>query len=282
MTSKPPTRERILDAATDMFGVRGVDAVSLDMIAADVGVAKQTLLYWFPSKDDLVQAVLVEAASELTIATEAAIRATGDDPLDRIEAVVRAVFRPAVRRPALLGLIREVSRLSPAVGERFHAELRPLVDRAVGYLQKEMDRGRIRQADPRLIAALCYATVTGIATEPELLRSVGWQPTTADLRRLRGELLAFLRAALAPSVAADVALAIPVDAILEGHGDQALVFVVDPATGAATRTRISTGRMSGALVAVTAGLAAGDQIVVDGAGYLSDGEKVLISTASAE
>ena len=199
MTSKPPTRERILDAATDMFGVRGVDAVSLDMIAADVGVAKQTLLYWFPSKDDLVQAGLVEAASELTIATEAAIRATGDDPLDRIEAVVRAVFRPAVRRPALLGLIREVSRLSPAVGERFHAELRPLVDRAVGYLQKEMDRGRIRQADPRLIAALCYATVTGIATEPELLRSVGWQPTTADLRRLRSELLAFLRAALAPA-----------------------------------------------------------------------------------
>lgn len=199
MTSKPPTRERILDAATDMFGVRGVGAVSLDMIAADVGVAKQTLLYWFPSKDDLVQAVLVEAASELTIATEAAIRATGDDPLDRIEAVVRAVFRPAVRRPALLGLIREVSRLSPAVGERFHAELRPLVDRAVGYLQKEMDRGRIRQADPRLIAALCYATVTGIATEPELLRSVGWQPTTADLRRLRSELLAFLRAALAPA-----------------------------------------------------------------------------------
>ena len=199
VTWKPPTRERILDAATDMFGVRGVDAVSLDMIAADVGVAKQTLLYWFPSKDDLVQAVLVEAASELTIATEAAIRATGDDPLDRIEAVVRAVFRPAVRRPALLGLIREVSRLSPAVGDRFHAELRPLVDRAVGYLQKEMDRGRIRQADPRLIAALCYATVTGIATEPELLRSVGWQPTTADLRRLRGELLAFLRAALAPA-----------------------------------------------------------------------------------
>ena len=79
------------------------------------------------------------------------------------------------------------------------AELRPLVDRAVGYLQKEMDRGRIRQADPRLIAALCYATVTGIATEPELLRSVGWQPTTADLRRLRSELLAFLRAALAPA-----------------------------------------------------------------------------------
>jgi AcrR family transcriptional regulator len=198
MSPKAPTRERILQSATDLFGTRGVEAVSLDVIAAEVGVAKQTLLYWFPSKDDLVQAVLVQAAAELTIATEAAIRASGDDPLDRIDAVVRAVFRPAVRRPALLGLIREVSRLSPAVGERFHTELQPLVERAVVYLQKEMDRGRIRRADPRLIAALCYATVTGIATEPELLRSVGWQPSAADLRRLRTELLAFLRAALAP------------------------------------------------------------------------------------
>lgn len=198
MTAKAPTRERILNAATDLFGLRGVDSVSLDVIAAEVGVAKQTLLYWFPSKDDLVQAVLVQAALQLTVAIEAAIRATTDDPLDRIEAVVRAVFRPAVRRPSLLGLIREVSRLSPAVGERFHAELSPLVDRAVVYLQKEMDRGRLRQGDPRLVAALCYATVTGIATEPEVLRSVGWSPTTAELRRLRTELLAFLRAALAP------------------------------------------------------------------------------------
>jgi AcrR family transcriptional regulator len=49
-----PTRERILDAATDLFGLRGVDAVSLDVIATEVGVAKQTLLYWFPSKDELV------------------------------------------------------------------------------------------------------------------------------------------------------------------------------------------------------------------------------------
>ena len=90
------------------------------------------------------------------------------------------------------------------------------------------------------------------------------------------------RAAISPSLAAGIDLAIPVDAILEGHGNQAIVFVVDPATGAATRTRISTGRFSGALVAVTAGLSAGEQIVVDGASYLSDGEKVLVSTASAE
>ena len=42
------------------------------------------------------------------------------------------------------------------------------------------------------------STVTGIATDPEALRAVGWQPTAAELRRLRTELRAFLRAALTP------------------------------------------------------------------------------------
>ena len=198
MATSTSTRQRILDAATDLFGMRGVEAVSLDVIAGEVGVAKQTLLYWFPSKDDLVQAVLESAVLELSVGVEAAIRATSDDPLDRIDAVVKAVFRQAVRRPALLGLVREISRLPAASGDRLHDAFEPLVLRAVGYLRREMDGGRLRVADPRMIAALCYATVTGIATEPEALRSVGWQPTTADLRSLRTELLAFLRAALRP------------------------------------------------------------------------------------
>jgi AcrR family transcriptional regulator len=192
------TRTRILAAATDLFGVRGVDAVSLDQIAAEVGVAKQTLLYWFPSKDELLQAVLTDAVAELAVAIEAAVRASPDEPLARVEAVVRAVFRPAVRRPALLGLIREVSRLSSAVADELTGQLRPLVDRSMAYLATEMGAGRLRRADPGLVAALCYATVTGIATEPEALRVVGWQPTTSGLRHLRDELLAFLRAALAP------------------------------------------------------------------------------------
>jgi AcrR family transcriptional regulator len=181
-----------------LFGTRGVDAVSLDVIAADVGVAKQTLLYWFPSKDDLVRAVLVAAAHELSVVIDAAVRAATDDPLDRIEAVIRAVFRPAVRRPALLGLIREVSRLPSAAGDRLASDLAPLVERAVAYLQQEMDAGRLRRADPRLVAALAYATVTGIATEPEALRAVGWSVNATGLRQLRAELQAFLRAALEP------------------------------------------------------------------------------------
>ena len=193
-----PTRQRILDTALDMFGQRGVDAVSLDEIAREVGVRKQTILYWFPSKEELVAAVLEAVAAELIVVIDAAIRASSDDPLERIDAVVRAVFRPAVRRPALLGLVREVGRLPAAQADRLRLHVQPLVDRCVEYLRLEMDKGRLRRGDPALIASLAYATVTGIATEPEALRAAGWQADAVGLRHLRDELRAFLRAALAP------------------------------------------------------------------------------------
>lgn len=196
--SNQPTRQRILDAALDLFGARGVDAVSLDEIARDVGVRKQTILYWFPSKEALVDAVLEAVAAALFVDIDAAIRSASDDPLERVDAVVRAVFRPAVRRPALLGLVREVSRLPAAQADRLRSHVQPLVDRGIDYLRLEMDKGRVRRGDPGLIAALAYATVTGIATEPEALRAAGWRADTAGLRRLRDELRAFLRAALAP------------------------------------------------------------------------------------
>ncbi|NDB04760.1 MAG: TetR/AcrR family transcriptional regulator [Acidimicrobiia bacterium] len=192
------TRQNILDVAGNLFGHRGFDAVSLDQIAAEVGVAKQTLLYWFASKDELIQEVLSETAIELTLVIEAAIRSAPDDPLDRMEAVVKAVFRPAVRRPSLLGLVREISRLPSESSERLTDSLRPLVERAVSWMRAEMDAGRLRRADPALIVALAYATVTGIATEPEALRVVGWNADIVGLRRLRDELIGFLRAALAP------------------------------------------------------------------------------------
>ena len=194
------TRDRILDASLDAFGARGVDAVSLDEIARTVGVRKQTVLYWFASKDELVEAVLATVASELVVVIEAAVRAAPDDPLDRIDAVVKAVFRAAIRRPALLGLVREVNRLGSTQAEWLREWTAPLVARATTYLGDEMDAGRLRRGDPGLVAALGYATVTGIATEPEALGAVGWTPDAAGLRRLRAELRAFLRAALQPEV----------------------------------------------------------------------------------
>jgi TetR/AcrR family transcriptional regulator len=193
------TRTRILGASVELFGARGVDAVSLDEIAAVVGVRKQTVLYWFATKDELVDAVFADAAAQLGTAIEAAVRAAPDDPLERIDSIVMAAFRAAVRTPSLLGLVRELSRLPEARAEGLRHHLQPLVDRAVTYLGAEMAAGRLRRGDPRLVAVLAAATVTGIATDPEALRAVGWTPDIVALRHLRDELRAFLRAALSPS-----------------------------------------------------------------------------------
>ena len=195
--SVKPTRERILEASLDLFGAKGIDVTSLDDIARSVGVAKQTLLYWFPSKEELVVAVLQRVADELVVEVGAAVR-SAPHGFARVEAAVNAVFRPAVRRPALLGLIRELNRLDVKLADAVVAKMQPLVDLAARYLEREMDAGRLRRADPRLVLAFSYSTVVGIASEPVLLRAVGWEPSVQSLRNLRRELLGYLRAALAP------------------------------------------------------------------------------------
>lgn len=191
------TDERILDAALVQFGTRGYEATSLDAIAAVLGVRKQTILYWFPSKEALLEAVVARAAGDLVRELERALAASPAG-LARLDAVLGAVFRYGVRRPEVLGLVRELNRLGPAVVDHLAEHLDPLVDRAVRLLEAEMAAGTIRRADPRVLLVLLYATVVGVAIETEAQRVVGLPPGVATLRRIRRELLAFVRAALTP------------------------------------------------------------------------------------
>jgi AcrR family transcriptional regulator len=54
----PAARERILDAAYDLFSRRGIRDVGVDEVIERAGVAKATLYRHFPSKDELVIAFL--------------------------------------------------------------------------------------------------------------------------------------------------------------------------------------------------------------------------------
>src|SRR6266849_9807127 len=51
-------RERVLETAYGLFKRHGLQAVGVDRIVAEAGVAKTTLYRHFPSKDDLAVAVL--------------------------------------------------------------------------------------------------------------------------------------------------------------------------------------------------------------------------------
>lgn len=191
------TKHRVIAAATVAFADQGVAGTSLDDLARRLGVTKQTILYHFGSKHRLVDAVLASAAADLVAELEAASRASRPG-WDRVVATVRSAFALAVRRPELLGLLRELSRVGPDHSAPVLAVLQPMIDAAVVELEAGMVEGRFRPSDPRLVLVSAYAAVTGVVTDPELLRAVG---LTLDLRvaaRLRSLVLASLRSALVP------------------------------------------------------------------------------------
>jgi AcrR family transcriptional regulator len=55
---KVSMKERILETADRLFYLRGIRAVGVDTIAAEVGISKRTLYNHFPSKDELIAAYL--------------------------------------------------------------------------------------------------------------------------------------------------------------------------------------------------------------------------------
>ncbi len=191
------TSARILGAALTAFGTRGYEATSLDDLARELGIRKQTILYWYPSKDALLEAVVDRCADEVTVRLVRGLDGA-EDGFGRVEAMVRVMFRLAARHPAMLGFLREVTRLGPPSSTRLLARLEPLIERASGFLQVEMDAGRMRRHDPRLLLLAAYSMVTGLATEVEVLRAFGEEPTLPSLLRRRDELLSLLRAALEP------------------------------------------------------------------------------------
>ncbi len=193
--SGPQTSDRILDAALASFGTRGYDATSLDALAGMLEIRKQTILYWFANKEAVLAALIERSAAELTEAFEQGLKGTGQG-WEKVAAVVRAVFRLAARRPELLGLVREAARLGPPAATQMITALDPLVQRASAFLEAEMDAGRMRRHDPRLLLLSIYSTVIGMVTEVEVFRALGEEPSAKSLVRRRADVLALLRSAL--------------------------------------------------------------------------------------
>ncbi|MDA8071130.1 MAG: TetR family transcriptional regulator [Actinomycetota bacterium] len=197
MLSQRHTADRILDAALVSFAGRGYEATSLDALAYELGLRKQSILYWFPSKETILEGVIDRAAADLAEALESSLERAGDG-WDRVEAVVRSVFRLGAARPELLGLVREAARLGPPAATRLLGALDPLVDRASAFLRAEMDAGHLRAHEPRLLLLAIYSTVVGMITEVDVLRALGVDPDARSLVRRRQEILRLLRSALVP------------------------------------------------------------------------------------
>lgn len=189
------TRERILEAALRSFGVRGYEVTSLDALAASLDLTKQAILYWYPTKEALLSAVITQSAEDLEDALVRSLAGAGEG-WERVEAVVRSVFRLAARRPEVLALVREAARLGPPASTQMTTALAPLARRATEFLAAEMEAGRMRRHDPSLLLLALYSTVIGMVTEVEVHRALGEEPTARSLVRRRADVLELLRSAL--------------------------------------------------------------------------------------
>lgn len=85
------TGERILDEAAALMAVGGLEAVTFDALAARLGVTKQAVIYWFPSKVALLSALALPGLrDEARAAIDAATGSTS--PAEATRAVVRAII----------------------------------------------------------------------------------------------------------------------------------------------------------------------------------------------
>jgi AcrR family transcriptional regulator len=60
------TKERILNAALELFNTQGVEAVTVRHIAQHIGISHGNLCYHFPRKEDIIYALYAQAAQGIS------------------------------------------------------------------------------------------------------------------------------------------------------------------------------------------------------------------------
>ena len=182
------TKQRILDAAIQVFGERGYRGASVDDVAAAAGVTKGAVYYYFEDKDDLARDLQHRLWGQLAqdaLAVYDPQLAVVDNLLGCFEAFLTTIQGMAGGRTFL----REawISPALDAAGRADHEEALGLVQ---GLLQTGMDRGELMCFDPEaltriLVGAMMEATLhilgsgqiePTVAVVAHLVRSFAVQP----------------------------------------------------------------------------------------------------------
>jgi len=93
--AKPKTRsnnrrEKIFDAAAELFVEKGFGGTSIRDIAKATDMLPGSLYYHFSSKEDLLTAVFEEGVKRISENVEAALAVTGLDPWERLQSASEA------------------------------------------------------------------------------------------------------------------------------------------------------------------------------------------------
>ena len=187
------TKQRILDAALEVFGEHGYRGASVDDVALAAGVTKGAVYYYFADKDDLardLQHVLWAQLAQDALAVYDPGQPAVDNLLECFGAFLATIRSMSGARTFL----REAwfTAALDSAGRADHEDALGLVQ---GLLQVAMERGELARLDPEaltrvLVGAMMEATL-------HILGSGEIEPTMEVI----GHLVRSLAVAPAPSVA---------------------------------------------------------------------------------
>ena len=202
MPKKGETAARILSAAREIVRATGPDSLTFDAVAARVGVSKQAVLYWFPNKARLIEALVRPALEAESVAGRRSI-ASNATPSQAIRAYLGALavfhtsdldrFRlmyvtPQIgHRPGRNGqMLTTLGRIHPATTEMYDA-----------LATRLLDGGRYtRLVDARRAAAAIHTALLGL-----ILRMAMADALNAPLRLRDDALVEALLNVMAPEAA---------------------------------------------------------------------------------
>jgi AcrR family transcriptional regulator len=107
----PEVRARLLAAARAHFFAAGYSALTMDDLAAELGMSKKTLYVYFPGKDALIEAILREFVAEVRASAAALFADTGLSFTVKLHRFNETM----VRRLSRLGphVLRDLQRAAP-------------------------------------------------------------------------------------------------------------------------------------------------------------------------
>ncbi|MCD0445439.1 TetR/AcrR family transcriptional regulator [Glycomyces sp. A-F 0318] len=168
MIDATEARERVVEAADRLFYARGVQAVGMDAVRAEAGVSLKRIYALFPSKDDLVVAVLHGRRAQWNagIAASAADAASARDRILAIFDFLDAWFRrPDFHGCAFINVFGELSGGAPGVA-RVVREQKEAFGEYVAQLVR--DAGAPDSLAPQIaILAEGAQTTAAIGDDPE-------------------------------------------------------------------------------------------------------------------
>lgn len=152
--AEPDSRDRILRAALEMVGERGLPALSMDELADRAGVSRATLYRLFPGKA-AVFAALVHTYTPLDLVVGVLKDREDEAPEavlpDVAQAIYQTVYAGGEDRTGLMrALFSEVTTLAPDTEEATRDAMANVVGTMAGYMVAQMSAGRLRQMHPLL------------------------------------------------------------------------------------------------------------------------------------